>query len=208
MNTGPDRTSLLFGGTFDPIHNGHLKIIRSLHERGLADETILLPAAIPPHKLDRKISDASHRLAMLRLAISGSDDIRLSEYEIKKDDISYTIRSARHFSEELEERLLILIGTDSLEQLHTWHQAGDLVAEFHFLVYRRPGTNIPERATLAAHFGDNDAQRLLDSVVDGDSFPESGTEIRRRVREGLDIEGMVPAAVCDYIRDHQLYREP
>lgn len=196
----------LFGGTFDPVHIGHLAIVDSAIRHGGIKRLILLPAAVPPHKRHRHITDAQHRLTMLRLAFPDAS-IEISDYELHAPRPSYTIRTVRHFITQYAALLppALLIGGDSLDELHTWFAAEELVRLCPLLVFRRPGSSIADIDSLRPQFSPETAAHLRIRWLPGAEIPVSSTEIRKRLSSGQTVDHLLPAAVLDYIRQHHLY---
>ena len=204
MSLDPTRTTALFGGTFDPVHYGHTQLVCELRTRGIIDQAIFMPAGIPPHKQGRKISSGEHRLRMLDLALAEMPFATVSDYELVRAGVSYTILTARHYAETYGANLRLLIGADSLCELHTWRQARELVAEFAFVVYRRPGYILPSAAELHTRFGPAGPQ-LLETVVDAPEFAISSTNLRHTLKEEKDCDALLSPAVLRYIHAHRLY---
>jgi len=205
-----DKNVLLFGGTFDPVHNGHLIVARSLATTRGFDVVVLVPTANPPHK-PNAFADADDRLAMLRLAIADDPLFRISEVELRRDGPSYTYDTLLALGEEYgpPARLHWMIGADMLADLHKWRRAGQLVEMVEFIVVpRRPWVDRLETIfqTLARHFPPEVVQKLRAGVVDTPLVDVSSTDIRRRVRARESITGLVPDAVAAYIEEFGLYR--
>lgn len=200
---------ILFGGSFDPVHNGHLALAGAVLERGLGGGVVFIPARQPPHKLGRVLAPAADRLAMLRLALAELPGASVSELELNRSGPSYTLDTLEAMRRlHPGRRLLFLMGMDSLAALHTWHRAAEWVPGQEFLVYPRPGVPVPAAAELAARFGAETAERLLASVVDLPQHDLAASDIRRRIASGNPISGMVPVAVERYIERHCLYLRP
>ena len=197
----------VFGGSFDPVHNGHLLIAQAVVDTGAAGEVLFVPAGIPPHKEPCGLTPPEHRHAMLRVALAPYEAFSLSDIETRKTDgPSYTIDTLATLSRAFPgPHLLFLMGMDSLAQLHTWYRATELVHRFEFLVYPRPDVTQPSFATLAGRFGQRDAWKLLDSIIPAPLVAIAATAIRTRSRAGESIAELVPAPVAEYIRDHNLY---
>jgi nicotinate-nucleotide adenylyltransferase len=175
-----------------------------LRKLGVIEQAIFMPAGIPPHKQYSRISSGEQRMAMLELALADKPYASASEYELKRAGVSYTILTARHYAEKFGAKLRLLIGADSLCELHTWRQARELVAEFAFVVYRRPGYTLPSAELLEQRFGDA-GPALLGSVVDAPEFAISSTNLREALKEKKDCAALLPAAVLRYILRHRLY---
>jgi nicotinate-nucleotide adenylyltransferase len=197
----------VFGGSFDPVHTGHLYIAGEVIRRELADEVLFVPSRIPPHKQDRLLSPAEHRLGMLRLATQEHAAFSVSDIELQREnEASYTI----HTLELLEtayadHRLCFVMGMDSLRELHTWYRATEIISRFGIIVFPRPGVDPVSHGILAGRFGPRLARRLVDAVVDVSPMPIAATDIRRFAMEGRTLAGLTPDSVQRYIHEHRLY---
>ena len=192
----------LMGGSFNPIHCGHLNMARAALESGLAEQVLFLPSGNPPHKR-AGLADKMERLAMARLAIEGEADMAVCTEEIDREGVIYTVDTLTILREKMPDtRFYYLIGADTLRVLHTWRRAEDVIRLCTFLVVMRPGEDAQEVEKAAAFWREKGAQieflraRLMDI---------SSTEIRERLEAGLPLDGLVPAAVEGYIRAHGLY---
>lgn len=216
------RLIMCYGGTFDPVHNGHLAIARAVRD-ALDTEIHLLPAADPPHKGPTH-ADAEQRAAMLELAVDGESGLRVDRRELDRDGPSYTIDTLRGLRAELgpDTAIAWMIGSDSLLELHTWKRWRELFDYAHILAVQRPGSLTDgeslERKAPAVFTEiaprQRGALRLHDAAAGGfavfplaEQRPESSTELRRRIRAGEPWRDWVPAAVADYIDRHSLYRD-
>jgi len=190
----------LVGGSFNPIHRGHLAIARAAREALHLDRVILIPSARPPHKKDEGLAPAADRLAMARLA--ASPGVEVSTIELDRQGPSYTIDTLRAFrAAEPEAELIFIIGADSVPELVTWRDATTFVGLARFAVAARPGHDLDREVTAA--------ERALGcklALIPLEPDPVSATEVRERVRQGRSIDGLVPDAVRDYIAAHNLYR--
>ena len=213
---------VLYGGTFDPVHAGHLAIARAVRD-ALAAQLLLIPAADPPHKDDTH-ADAAQRAAMLDLAIAGEAWLEVDRRELRRRGPSYTFDTLAEVRAEVGERLPLvwLIGSDSLAQLHTWHRWNELFDYAHILAVQRPGSEVGadwlQRHAAEVHAGIAPRWRPLDALAEAPagSFgvlrldhprPESSTELRERIRSGKPWRHWVPEAVAAYIVDNGLYRD-
>ncbi len=185
----------LYGGSFDPVHLGHLIAAQDALEQLHLDEVIFIPCAQSPHKLDREMAPAADRLRMLRAAVKGSDRLLVSDCEIKRGPPSYAIDTVLFFRQSRPRTSFCwLIGLDQLEKLSTWEKFDSLRKMVTFLVMDRPGFR---------------RGRLLHGVI---YLPQprpvaiSSTEIRLRVKNHLMIEHLVPAHIARYISRKGLYR--
>lgn len=219
----PSALTVLYGGTFDPVHNGHLGIARHARDT-LRAQVRLMPAADPPHKGPTH-ADAAQRAEMLRLAINGEAGLALDLRELRRPGPSYTVDTLRELRAEVGEDApcAILIGADSFRTLDTWHRWRELFALAHVVVARRAGTGAVEPKPLRegwppAIAAEADA-RWTDSVQDLHAapagrifilhqplFPHSASELRRRIARGEPWRDQVPRAVAEYILAHGLYR--
>ena len=197
----------LLGGTFDPVHLGHINIGQSLCDKGLIEQVIFVPVRIPPHKLQQPISSKTHRLAMLRLALGRHENFHISRFEIRRSTLSYTIDTARHYFRYFRNNLYLIIGMDSLWELNTWYEAKTLVRNYNFMIYKRPGVTVPNQSDLCASFGRTDGKKLYNSIVEGVVTDVSASLIRSLVRKRNDVSQYLPSAVFRYISEKKLYRE-
>jgi nicotinate-nucleotide adenylyltransferase len=193
----------LVGGSFNPIHRGHLAIARSARETLGLDRVVLVPSARPPHKRDSTLAPAEDRLAMARLASKDEPGFEVSAIELERTGPSYTIDTVRSFlAASPGAEVHFVIGADSVPELRTWKDARALLGLAKFAVAVRPGYDLTrDLRDLEREFG----VRL--TMIPTEPDPLSATEIRDRVREGKSIDGLVPAAVRDYIVARNLYRE-
>ncbi|MCK5801290.1 MAG: nicotinate-nucleotide adenylyltransferase [Lentisphaeria bacterium] len=201
----------VFGGTFDPVHNGHLSLASALLEADRADEVLFIPAGRPPHKTQGTHATPEQRLEMLNLAIEHHDAFAVSDIEVmRQGEPSYTIDTLIVLAEIYPDcQLQFLLGMDSLLELHKWHRVGDLVRRFDFVVFPRPGVRPPTQSDLAGKLGVRSAVKLLDSVAtELPVFPVSSTEVRARCVKGLLIDEQCPVPVAQYIEERGLYKAP
>ena len=200
----------IFGGTFDPIHAGHLSVAQQVARELDLDHVVMVPAGRPPHKSPRGLAPAGDRLEMTRLAVRGLARLRVSDVEVRRTGTCYTIDTVRELKRTCGAgtRLLLILGEDSVGELPTWKDAGKLVEETGFAIVHRPRCPPADFEKLAAELGPTAAEKLKESVVKiREPADVSSTEIRRRVRRGESISGLVRAEVEDYIKERGLYRE-
>ncbi len=198
----------LIGGTFDPIHYAHLAIAEEVRTALDLTEMVFIPAGQPPHKLGQDYTQSSHRLAMVQLAIASNPHFTFSRVEIDRQGPSYLVDTLRILHDQWgpDTQLFFVIGWDSLQEFHTWHNSADILAQLTSLVAVR-------RPSYEEHIGYNEletrlpgiTQRLV--VVSAPQLAISSTDLRRRVAEGRPIKYQTPEAVEDYIMEHGLYRE-
>ncbi len=197
----------LLGGTFDPIHSGHLVIAEEVRATLGLERMVFIPAGEPPHKPGRKITPAHHRLAMVELAIASNPCFALSHVELDRPGPSYLVDTLRLLREQwgTNVALSFVIGWDSLEELHTWHDPLGILAQLtHLVAVGRPGyTDEKAYHTLLEQRLPGIMQRLL--VVPVPQLEISSTDLRRRVAEGRPIKYQTPELVERYIIEHKLY---
>lgn len=193
--------TLCFGGSFNPIHHGHLICVQAVAEARGDDRVVLIPSALPPHKLDAKeLADPHHRLRMCQLAAAGDGLFEVDDLEVMRTGPSYTIDTVRELRRRGWERVAWLIGADMLALLPKWHEPLALLREGELVIMARPGWSI-DWESLPGPF-----QGLRANVVEAPLVDISATTIRRRVATGQSIRYLVPDAVADYIAAHGLYR--
>jgi len=203
------RKMVLFGGTFDPVHVGHMIVARRIAEACGFERITFVPAAHPPHK-GAPETPAEDRLAMLRLAIAGEELFDICEDELSREGASYTFDTLAGLRERHGEavQLYWIIGADMLADLPNWHRAAEVIALARIVVACRPPWH--ERmdgivSQLAQRFGPEAGRRLAEAVVQTPLLDISSTDIRRRVAGGLSIRHLVPEPVRAYITAHGLY---
>jgi len=199
----------LFGGSFDPVHYGHLLLAECCREQCGLDEVWFLPAATPPHKQTHALSPANQRIEMLELATGGHPSFRVSRMEIDRGGVSYTVDTlAALAAEDPARQLFFLLGADSLEDLPTWREPARICELAVPVVVGRPGVPPVDFGVLADFVPE---ARLTDFRRYRVEMPQTGlssSDIRRRVADGLSIRYRTPRAVETYIQTHGLYREP
>ena len=193
----------VFGGTFDPVHLGHLVAAADLQSALCLDLVLFVPAGRPPHKTSAIISDDLDRLAMLRLAIAGNPRFAIDTTDIDRTELSYTVELLTRLSARLHPAdLWFLMGEDSLRDLPGWRDPNRIARQARIGVARRPGVDLDLPAVLAAV---PDAAGRID-LVDSPLIDISATDLRARVAAGRTISYQVPTAVEQYISEHRLYR--
>ncbi|MCG3138992.1 MAG: Nicotinate-nucleotide adenylyltransferase [Phycisphaerae bacterium] len=196
----------LYGGTFDPIHHGHLIVARSVREQLALDRLVFIPAAHPPHKLAAARTPFDHRVQMIRLAIADEPAFDVDECESRRPGPSYTYDTVQHFRNMLaaDAELFWLIGADSFGDLPGWYRIADLVSACQLITVSRPGWE-PEFAPLQNVLTPSALQRLRNGILTTPRVEISATDIRRRVAAGRSIRYLVPEATAVYITTRQLY---
>lgn len=196
----------ILGGTFDPIHDGHLAIAESAREELDLAGVLFVPAGLPPHKPDRIVSAPSHRAAMVELAIADDPAFRLSRVELDRSGPSYSVDTVRLLQEadpeSSPERFVFIVSVEALASLHTWREPRRLLELSVLAVVPRLGARSPGRAWIAEHFPGQEDRVLF---LDGPELGHSASDIRRRASQGRSIRYLVPSAVEAYIKEHSLY---
>ena len=199
---------LLFGGSFDPIHHGHLIVARYAAEALGVARVILIPGASPPHKRTVTLTPAETRLELCRLAVRDDPLFEVSDWETRQPGPNYTLHTVQHFRESSPPvELHWLIGMDSLAELPTWYRLGELVQLCSLVTVGRPGTGSPDRGSLGKHLSAEQIQALERHILESPLIDISATDIRARVREGRSIRYLVPEAVRAAIEARDLYRD-
>jgi nicotinate-nucleotide adenylyltransferase len=187
------------GGSFDPVHFGHLMAAQDAYEQHQLDRLILVPAAQAPLKPNDVQSSIEDRMAMLRAAVEWDRRFEISDLELRRGGLSYTIDSARHFRALYpKDDLYWVIGGDQLPKLHLWKDIKELAKLVEFIFLERPG--YPVRATP-------DIPGLRLHRCDGHLLAISSTELRERIRRNLSLDYFVPHKAIVYIKEHSLYRD-
>ena len=194
----------LLGGTFDPIHNGHLHIARSFADELDLESVILLPAGDPYHKTAPRTA-AHHRLAMAEIAAQADSRLAVSDCDIVRQGATYTHDTVQIFRQHFPAaELWLLIGMDSLLQLHTWHRWQNLVRQCRIAAAPRPGSSLAQApAPLQSWLAEALPQGRL-HILQAEPLPISSSQIRQQLAAEHTSPDL-PPAVLDYIRQHQLY---
>jgi nicotinate-nucleotide adenylyltransferase len=193
----------IYGGSFDPVHNGHLSLARACQQQAGLDEVWFMPTAVQPLKQQGPHATDAQRLEMLRLATYAEPNWRVSSLEIDRGGMSYTIDTLRQLDEELPDAVLFfLMGADALNDISHWREPREIFALAAPLVVRRAGEPEPDLAALRKLCAANKQPRLIEILA----VDVSSTEIRRRAPAGEPLDAMVPPGVAAYIAAHQLYR--
>ena len=193
----------ILGGTFDPIHIGHLRMAEHVFQSMDLEKIIFIPAYVPPHKLGQDFAPAQDRYAMTKLAVADNPHFIVSDMELKRSGVSYTIDTIRQLHNLYPDKELhFIIGADSVAQLHTWHNIEEMLELTRFVAVWRPGYE-DAMDELVRHLGEGAKQRVL--LLDTPVYDISSTEIRTRIRQGASLAGFVPKAVENYIYEHGLY---
>lgn len=194
----------IMGGTFDPIHFGHLATAEAVREIFMLDEILFIPAARPPHKRGRKVTDEKHRLAMTILATQSNKFFKVSDMELKRTGLSYTLDTMTELHKTFGSttELFFIIGADSLADLSKWYEAKTLVEKCHFIATTRQGVDI-DFSAIKNYFGAAASEHI--HRVTTPELEISSTDLREKIRLGRSIKYLVPEAVEEYILRERLY---
>lgn len=212
----------LFGGTFDPIHLGHLHAAEYVRRKSGLASMLFIPSSIPPHKDRGTAASAGDRLKMVELALEGRPGMIASSVEIDAGGVSFAIDTLRGIKRQYpESRLFYIIGVDAFQEIDTWRDYARLLEEYAFIIISRPGYHLRE---VKAGLEEKYRNRVAD-IRDANFTPDTGheganlfllripaldissTHIRACLRQGKSVRGLVPASVEAYIREKKLYRE-
>ena len=196
----------IFGGSFDPVHLGHIGLAKDAAKLAGLEKVVLIPAKLQPFKLDKKVTAGEDRLKMLQLAAEGDDALEVSDYELTRDGISYTYLTMRAMKERYgsDTKLYFITGTDSFLNIDKWMNAEELLSSYSFLVGTRPG------------YKDRELEEYIERIscdyntevkhIDNIQVDVSSTEIRERIENGISAADLIPSEVERYIREKGLYR--
>lgn len=194
----------VFGGTFDPVHYGHLLLAEQCLEQCRLDQVWFIPAGIPPHKVARTIAPGKARGEMLDLAVAGHDRFRVDRRELDRQNPCYTVETLAELqAEDPSRELFFLLGADSLADFPAWREPRQIVELARLAVVNRGEAPLPDLAPLRAILGGALESRVEFVTVPGIDI--SSTDLRRRIRETRSIRYMTPRAVECYIQTHGLY---
>jgi len=197
----------IIGGSFDPLHLGHLIIAHDAVEHLGLSKVVFIPAAIPPHKQHVRQVDAGHRLNMLKLALEDDARFSVSDIEIRRGGLSYSVDTVEALGAiHPDADLFLIVGSDTLVELHTWHRVEELLQRCNVATFLRPGIDSLDDIGQKIQVPERYRAKLMDHVIAAHRIGISSTEIRRRVAEGKGIRYLVPPAVEAYIHEHGLYQ--
>lgn len=193
----------LLGGSFNPVHEGHLNLARAALGFGCVERVLFLPSGVPPHKRET-LAGRADRLAMVRLAVEGEADMGVCAEEIDRPGVSYTADTLQILSRRFpDDAFALLLGADALMRLRHWQRADEVVRLCRLLVMMRPDEDETRVRAEARSLCERGAQI---GFLEGGLREISSTEIRQRLRAGKTLCGLVPPKVEAYIREHGLYQ--
>ena len=193
----------IFGGTFDPVHLGHLRIAEEVRLSLNLSEVILVPAGQPPFKPDYLITPVEQRLQMLHLAVANKPDLKVSTIEIERSGPSYTVDTIAELKSQYDaDELYFILGWDSLENLAEWRESSRIITMCHLAAVPRPGWRQPDLKLLEESIP-GISQRVV--FLEKPVIDISSSVIREMVRCAESINHLVPEAVAEYIKEHKLY---
>lgn len=220
----------IYGGTFDPVHNGHFKVAEAALDAFALDRMLFIPAFAPPHKRKQNISSPFHRLAMLALATADSPRMFVSTIELESPSRPYTIETLGRLQAELQPvRLFFVMGADSFRDVTSWREYEAILSGYDVIVATRPGSHVGGNEGIAGHLAPRLQKRITD--LRGGAYPSSrdlanedpespriyltdyvavdvsATGVREAVEQGRSIDEMVPPSVAAYIEKYDLYRK-
>lgn len=192
----------LYGGTFDPVHSGHVEIARKVSELFEIEKVLFIPAQVAPHKVGRAVTEPIHRYAMLALATQDDPRLSISTFELDAPDRRYTVHTVEHFRTKFGDstELFFILGADSWSEITTWREWERLLTTINHIVVTRPGHEVDRTLPVP------DARVFFTDAVMVDV---SATSIRRLAAAGrfAELAELVPEAVAEYIRKYELYRD-
>ena len=198
---------ILFGGTFDPIHVGHISVAEHAAEQISAQKVIFIPASRSPHKNMLPVASVEHRLEMVRLAIAEQNKFCVSDCELKRPQPSYTLDTVIDFRAkyDADTRIYVLIGADMLHDLDKWYCICDLIDACNLSVMLRGGAEEPDFDRFEKTLGHQRVEKLKADMISTPLIDISSSEIRQKLAEGADVNDMLDADVLAYIRKNRLY---
>ena len=196
----------IFGGSFDPVHLGHICLAEDAMKQAGLDSVIFIPAAHQPFKLDRNVTSGEDRLAMLRIAVMNKSGFEISEYELDNDGVSYTYLTMRAMRKLLgnNNKLYFITGTDSFLKIEQWKNSSELLQSYSFIIGTRPGYRIEELENCINRIRNRYNTEIIH--INNTQLDISSTEIRERLETGKTAGDLIPPQVERYILEHGLYR--
>lgn len=195
----------IFGGTFDPVHLGHVSLAEDACEQAGLKEVIMVPARIQPFKQDKHTASGHDRLRMLALEAEWNDRITVSSYELDNEGVSYTYLTLRAMQERHpDDELYFICGADSLLKIHTWMNADELLTSYSYIIGARPGYKENEVQEQIQRLHEIYGTNII--LINNKQMDISSTEIRDRLAAGQSVSDLISPKVERYIKEHELYR--
>jgi len=215
----------LFGGTFNPVHLGHLRAAVEVKEGFELDEIFLIPAALPPHKMPGEVAAAADRLQMLDRALEDTSGLHISDVELKRSGPSYTIDTVQHFKHSfpVDSRIYLIMGLDAFLEINTWRAYEALLGQISFIVINRPMADIENssgwkvmedylKTKISSEYAFSESQSCYQRVktppiyvYEVTALDISSTMIRKRIKKGRSIDYLLPPKVAEFIKSEGLY---
>lgn len=197
----------IYGGSFSPIHNGHLLLAESCREQCRLDKVWFMPAAVSPLKQDANPASNAHRVAMLELAIAGNEAFKVSPIELERGGVSYTVDTLKEVRQQVPDaELFLLVGADSFADFYHWRAIDDICELATICTVGRPGSNLSDWGQLPEILSPAQMDRMKEHFVAMPLIGLSSTDIRQRISEQRSIRYMVPRSVEKYIETQHVFR--
>lgn len=195
----------LFGGTFNPVHNGHVRLLKTADESMCFDELIVMPSKIPPHKKAEGLVSGKHRVNMLGLAFEDSGKVSVSDYELKRRGKSYSVYTLRYLKKQYpDDKLYFIMGSDMLLCFDKWYRYEEILTMTSLVCLSRDDEDTSEKLRECADkLREKGAEVIL---LDAEPYELSSSEIRQKLRESQDCSCYLPKKIVQYICDNKLYR--
>ena len=196
----------IFGGSFDPIHFGHIYLAMQAKDEAELDRIIFVPATLQPFKLDRKATDGRHRAEMIELSVQNYDGAIVSPYELNRDEVSYTVNTLRHFRDEFgnSAEIYFITGTDAFLKIDTWKNADEILSGYSFIIGSRPGYRDDELKAKIDELKSKYGCNII--VVHNTQIDVSSTELREKLKNGESVKDYINPKVERYIQENGLYK--
>lgn len=192
----------IYGGTFNPVHLGHVHLLREVMQTGLLDRILVMPDRTPPHKQAPDLIDGKKRFEMLQLATLGMEGIQVSDFELQREGKSYTYMTLRLLRELYpDDQFSLIMGADMLLSFREWRNWEEILSGARLIAAARDEGEYERLEQAAKDLGNTELVRIT-------PLPVSSTEVRAAAKEGRSLEKLVPQPVADYIRENHLYQQP
>ncbi|MBN7772443.1 nicotinate-nucleotide adenylyltransferase [Clostridium aminobutyricum] len=195
----------VYGGSFDPIHVGHIELAKQARDELNLEKLLFVPVKNQPFKLGQLMSSDEDRVRMLKLALEGEEKLEISYAELESNEISYTLNTLRKIRSQFDQdtEIYFILGTDSFLKIEIWHDAPALLSEFSYAIGARPGYREEELKSCIDHI--REVYNTTVVLLNNELLPISSTEIKERLYNGEEIDTLVPLPVERYIYDNGLY---